>query len=958
MLLTSMQFTRQNRVPTNTSVKTPPSNAYTAATTSASVDTVAIQKTTLPRFSGGDEKKSVYLFREGDKSQKALLGGKGANLAEMTNLGLPVPPGFTITTDTCMDYLNNGEKLSDRTKDQVDKALKSVERQTHKKFGNPKNPLLVSVRSGAPISMPGMMDTILNVGLNDRTVEGLAQQTGNPRFAFDSYRRLISMFGNVVYGIDSKHFEHALAKKKQEKGVIEDTQLDATDLKSLIQDYKAIFEQHAGRPFPQNPQDQLNFAMEAVFKSWNTERAKTYRAHEGIPNDMGTAVNIQAMVFGNMGDNSATGVCFSRNPATGAKGLYGDYLVNAQGEDVVAGIRTPEPIAQMRAKFPAAYAQLVETVNKLEHHNQDMQDIEFTIENGQLYFLQTRNGKRTANAAVEISVALVNEGILTKQQALLSIDANQLPQLLLPAFDPDAKKQNQSQLLAKGLNASPGAATGKIVFDADTAKRWADQGKSVILVRPETTTDDIHGFYAAKGILTLRGGNTSHAAVVARGMGKPAVTGCGDLLIDEKTKTLKAGKREFREGDVISIDGTTGEVFPGKIEVKDPDLKTLLNPDSPLGKLLSWSDQFRKIGVQANADTPEDARRAEQLGAKGIGLCRTEHMFMAKDRLPVMKSMILATTPEEEQKYLNQLGPMQYEDFKGIFKAMNGYPVTIRLLDPPLHEFLPKQEDLIEEVTRLRYTAPNSPEFNKKSALLAKVKQLHESNPMLGLRGCRLGLVRPEITKMQVRAILEAAADVARERVVVKPKIMIPLIATRAELSAMRKIVEETAAEVAHEKGTTIPYQFGTMIETPRAALNAGDIAEDAEFFSIGSNDLTQMTWGLSRDDVENSVLRPYKEAGIIETSPFETLDPKGVGKLIKKAVKKGRVTNPNLEVGLCGEHGGDAKSVELCDRMDINYVSASPYRVLVSRVAGAQSAIRNEKEQEEQPKAKRQKKS
>ncbi len=886
--------------------------------------------------------KHVYAFKDGNKDMRDLLGGKGANLAEMTQIGLPVPPGFTITTQACMTYLASENHLSPEVKAQAEEALKDIEDAVQKKLGDPANPLLVSVRSGAKFSMPGMMETILNLGLNDETVHGLIAQTGDPRFAYDSYRRLIAMFGDVVFHIEKAHFEEQLTALKQARGYKVDTDLTATDWQELVNRFKAIFQEKTGLSFPQDVRTQLWLAIEAVFKSWNIPRAVAYRKHQHIAHDLGTAANIQAMVFGNMGPDSATGVAFTRNPATGEKGLYGEYLINAQGEDVVAGIRTPEKIVLMQVTMPDLYKQLLHYAQTLETHYKDMQDMEFTIEKGRLYMLQTRNGKRTAQAAVRIAVDMTQSGLISKEEALLQIDANQLPQVLLPAFEMEIKRQNTPNKLATGLGASPGAASGKIVFDPDEAETLAQVGEKVILVRRETVPDDIHGMIAAQGILTTRGGSTSHAAVVARGMGKPCVAGCESLILDLRHETLSANGLTLHKGDYISIDGATGEVFKGNLPTVDGKINGEMNT------LLEWADEFRTLGVRANADTPQDAIKARQLGAKGIGLCRTEHMFMGQDRLPVMQQMIMAKTEAERRNALQKLLPMQREDFEGIFRAMAGYPVTIRLLDPPLHEFLPNPETLLEEVTLLRLNEPDSPETQERAQLLKTVMQLKESNPMLGFRGCRLGLIYPEINEMQVRAIFEAAAKVKSDGIAIEPEIMIPLVGTAEELKRLREQLENVAREVMRETRQSVDYHFGTMIEVPRAALLADEIAQHAEFFSFGTNDLTQMTFGYSRDDAEGRFLAYYLDHGILPDNPFESLDTTGVGQLIVMAEEKARHVNPNIKLGLCGEHGGEARSVAFCDEAGLNYVSCSPFRVPVARVAAAQAAIRKRKAREQ----------
>ncbi|GAB6936168.1 pyruvate, phosphate dikinase [Calditerricola yamamurae] len=878
--------------------------------------------------------KLVYLFEEGHGGLRNLLGGKGANLAEMTRAGLPVPPGFTVTTEACNRYYQAGRTLSEELKGQIEAALAKLEAKTGKRFGDPERPLLVSVRSGAPVSMPGMMDTILNLGLNDVTVEGLARLTNNARFAYDCYRRFIQMFGDVVLGVPHHRFEQVIDEVKQRRGVRHDPELTADDWRAVIERYKALIQRHTGEPFPQDVRAQLFAAVQAVFDSWNNQRAIIYRKIHNIPDHLGTAVNVQLMVFGNMGEDSGTGVAFTRDPNTGEKRLYGEYLINAQGEDVVAGIRTPQPIAALREAMPAVYEQFAAICERLERHYKDMQDIEFTIERGNLYVLQTRSGKRTAQAAVKIAVDLVKEGILTREEALMRVDPDQLTQLLHRRIDPKAPRL----VLAKGLPASPGAATGRVVFDADDAEAWSKRGERVILVRPETTPEDIHGIVAAQGVLTSRGGMTSHAAVVARGMGKPCVCGCEALQIDLRARTFTVGERVVREGDVITIDGATGEVLAGEVPLVDPELSPEFH------ELLAWADAVRRLAVRANADTPEDAAKARAFGAEGIGLCRTEHMFMAPDRVPVVQEMILAETPEERQAALKKLLPMQQGDFYGILKAMAGLPVTIRLLDPPLHEFLPNLEELIVEVTKLRQDPHADPERRmEKEALLAKVRKLHEFNPMLGHRGCRLGLVFPEIYEMQVEAIFRAAAQLVKEGIDVRPEVMIPLVGHVNELARLRKVVEEVARRVMAETGTRVAYTVGTMIEVPRAALTADEIAREADFFSFGTNDLTQMTFGFSRDDAEGKFLPHYLEHGILPDNPFITLDERGVGRLIAMGVAEGRKTRPDLKAGICGEHGGEKRSIDFCHRVGLDYVSCSPYRVPLARLAAAQARLRYE---------------
>jgi len=879
--------------------------------------------------------KRVYLFREGNAGMRNLLGGKGANLAEMTNAGLPVPPGLTITTETCMEYIDNGNEMPAGLMDDVKKALAEVEKQAEKKFGDPSNPLLVSVRSGARLSMPGMMETILNLGLNDETIKGVINLTQNERFAYDSYRRFLTMFGSVVLDIERELFEKELDKIKEEQGVKLDTEVNAEGLKKLIPIYKNIIKEHSGKEFPQDPYEQLQAAIEAVFRSWNIPRAVTYRNLYKIDHRYGTAVNVQTMVFGNMGDDSATGVSFTRNPSTGENEFYGEYLTNAQGEDVVAGIRTPKPISALKDEMPELYKQYVEIAKKLEDTYKDVQDMEFTIERGKLYILQTRNGKRTAAAAVRIAVEMAEEGIITKERAVQLVDPSQLYQLMLPSFDPKAKKEGK--LLATGLNASPGAAVGKIVFDTDEAAERGAAGEKVILVRIETCPDDIHGMISSQGVLTLRGGMTSHAAVVAKGMGKPCVAGCETLQIDLKNETLTAADGTvYKKNDIISMDGGTGEVFAGAIATVDPKM------DENFNKLFSWADSIKRLAVRANADTPADAEKAVELGAVGIGLCRTEHMFMDPARLPVVQQMIIAGTPEARKEALDKLLPMQRGDFKAMFKALKGYPMTIRLLDPPLHEFLPSKEELIAEVATMKAKGQDA---SAKEAILHTVENLSESNPMMGLRGCRLGLTFPEINEMQVRAIFEAACELKAEGMDVKPEVMIPLIGHVNELKEARSVLERVAKQVMEEKGMNIDYQFGTMIEIPRAALTADQVAEYAEFFSFGTNDLTQMTFGYSRDDAEGKFLNRYVEKKILPANPFETLDQEGVGQLMQIAIAKGKSQRPNIKLGICGEHGGDPASVKFCHKIDLNYVSCSPFRVPVARLAAAQAVLEEQGE-------------
>lgn len=874
--------------------------------------------------------KRVWLFREGDSSMKNLLGGKGANLAEMTNAGLPVPPGLTITTETCMEYIDNGNVMPNGLMDDVKKALTEVEEKTGKKFGDASNPLLLSVRSGARLSMPGMMETILNLGLNDQTLQGLLTLTNNERFAYDSYRRFLTMFGSVAWEIERVKFEEILEKVKENEGVKLDTEVSIEGLKSLIPAYKALIKEETGKEFPQDPYTQLQAAIEAVFSSWNIPRAVAYRNHYKIDHRYGTAVNVQTMVFGNMGEDSATGVSFTRNPSTGENLFYGEYLTNAQGEDVVAGIRTPKQIAELENDMPEQYKQYVDIAKKLEKHYKDVQDMEFTIEKGKLYILQTRNGKRTAAASVRIAVEMAEEGIITKERAIELVDPNQLYQILLPSFDPAAEKA--SVKIAKGLAASPGAAVGKVVFNTEEAAERGNAGEKIILVRIETCPDDIHGMIAAQGVLTLRGGMTSHAAVVAKGMGKPCVAGCEDLKIDLNNETLtSADGTVYRKNDIISLNGGTGEVMAGSVATVAPTM------NESFEKLFTWVDEVKQLAVRANADTPADVAKALELGAKGVGLCRTEHMFMDPERLPWVQKMIIADSAEARKEALAKLLPMQYNDFYQMFKALGELPMTIRLLDPPLHEFLPSKEELIATVATKK--ALNQ-EYKADEEMLEIVENLSESNPMMGLRGCRLGLTYPEINEMQVRAIFEAACDLKKEGLNVKPEVMIPLVGHVNELKEARNVLERVAKEVMCEKGVDVDYQFGTMIEIPRAALTADEVAEYAEFFSFGTNDLTQMTFGYSRDDAEGKFLSRYVEQKILASNPFETLDQNGVGLLMKIALEKALRIRPNLKRGICGEHGGDPESVKFCHRIGLNYVSCSPFRVPQARLAAAQAVI------------------
>ena len=881
--------------------------------------------------------KRVWLFREGNADMRNLLGGKGANLAEMTNLGLPVPPGLTITTETCMDYINHGNKMPAGLMDEVKAALKVVEEQAGKKFGDSSNPLLVSVRSGARISMPGMMETILNLGLNDETVEAMVRLTNNPRFCYDSYRRFLTMFGSVAWEMDrQKYFESEVEKVKAREGVKEDTQISAEGWKSLIPIYKATIKEVTGREFPQDPYVQLSEAIEAVFRSWNIPRAVAYRNMNKIDHNYGTAVNVQTMVFGNMGNDCATGVSFTRNPATGENKFYGEYLVNAQGEDVVAGIRTPKQIAELETDMPDIYKQYVNIAKQLEKGYHDVQDMEFTIERGKLWILQTRNGKRTAKAAIKIAVDLYNEGIVTKEQAIMQVDPYSVYQVLLPCFNPAAVKH--SHKVSKGVNASPGAAVGKIVFDTEEAALRGSSGEKIILVRIETCPDDIHGMAVSQGVLTLRGGATSHAAVVAKGMGKPCVSGCEDLKIDLNNETITcADGTVFHKNDIISLDGGTGDVMEGAIELVEAGI------DSDFETFFKWVDEIKEMHVEANADTPKDIANANKFGAEGVGLCRTEHMFMDPERLPWVQKMIIAGTPEARKEALDKLLPMQYADFYDMFKALGDKPLTVRLLDPPLHEFLPDKEDLIAEVATLKALGRDASE---KEQLLHVVEGLSESNPMMGLRGCRLGLTYPEINEMQVRAIFEACCDLKKEGHKVQPWIMIPLIGHVNELKVAKEILERVAEQVMSGKGIKVDYKFGTMIEIPRAALTSDEVAEYAEFFSFGTNDLTQMTFGYSRDDAEGKFLKNYVEQKILPSNPFVTLDQKGVGKLVEMSMEKGKSVNSSLVGGICGEHGGDPDSVKFAHKIGLDYVSCSPFRIPQAKLAAAQAAITNSRKQ------------
>ncbi len=897
--------------------------------------TTKSRRTVTPRRAtpARGKKKWIYQFSEGSAAMRDLLGGKGAGAAEMTRAGMPVPPGFTITTEACRAYYAAGGKFPAGLWDEVPANLKVLERKAGKRFGDPRDPLLVSVRSGAKFSMPGMMDTVLNLGLNEETAEALAALTKNERFALDARRRFIQMFGKTVKGIDGDKFEHALTEAKKKAGVKTDPELKPQHLRPLVARFLEIYRRETGRDFPTDPVEQLRDAIEAVFRSWNTDRAKTYRRMERIPDDLGTAVNVQMMVFGNMGDDSGTGVAFTRNPIAGARELYGDYLANAQGEDVVAGVRDTEPISAMKQRMPKVYAQFERYARELEKHYKDVQDLEFTIERGKLYMLQTRSAKRTGEAAVRIAVDMVKERLITKRDAVARVEPRQLEQLLFPRVDPAAK----ASPLARGVPASPGAASGGAVFDADTAVTWGKQGKAVILVRVETNPNDVHGMVEAKGILTQTGGTASHAALVARGMGRPCVVGASSLDVDVRQRRFSVNGTTVKEGDQITIDGTTGDVYVGSV----PTIEARsLNQHPAASSILRWADEFRRLEVWANADYPRDATKARENGAQGVGLCRTEHMFMEQDRLPIVQAMIMADTTEDREKQLARLLPIQRGDFEGIFQAMAGLPVIIRLIDPPLHEFLPSLEELIRDTTHLKDTGENPAELAQKEKVLARVQELHEANPMLGLRGVRLSILYPEIPRMQVRAIIEAAANLRRKKVDARPEIMIPLAGTVAELRAVHAELKPVAEAVQKETGVKVPYKFGTMIEIPRAALTASEIAQEAEFFSFGTNDLTQTTFGFSRDDAERAFIVRYLEQKILPRNPFETIDESGVGRLMDWAVKEGRRTRRDLEVGICGEHGGDPDSIHLCHRLGLNYVSCSPFRVPVARLAAAQAAI------------------
>jgi pyruvate,orthophosphate dikinase len=897
--------------------------------------------------------KYVYFFgggkADGNKDMKDTLGGKGAGLAEMTNAGLPVPPGFTLSTDACHIYSEKGS-LPQSIEDEFDAALAQLESLVGQKLGDPDNPLLLSVRSGAKFSMPGMMDTVLNLGMNDTSVEGLGKAAGE-RFAWDSYRRFLQMFGDVVLEVGKPLFEEVLEEIKKAKGASTDTDLSAEDLKEVVVRFKALVKDKTGKDFPMDAREQLRMSRDAVFKSWDNPRAIEYRRIYHISHDLGTAVNVQKMVFGNLGDKSATGVGFTRDPGSGAKEFFGEFLMNAQGEDVVAGIRTPMLIVDMEKELPEAYQELRDITDRLEHHYKDVQDFEFTVEEGHLYMLQTRSGKRTGLAAVKIATDMVEEGIITEREALKLVEPDALEQLLHPIFDP--KERRKYETVAKGIAASPGAACGQVVFEADDAVRWTKEGKRVLLVRMETSPDDVHGMKVSQGILTATGGRTSHAAVVGRQMGKPAVVGCGAININAKAKTFEVGGKVVKEGDTVSIDGTLGEVVLAEVPTAPSEVIQVvqgkMKPEESdmyqrVDRLLKWADKERRLGVRTNADDPKNAGIAVAFGAEGIGLCRTEHMFFAEDRLPLMQKTILASTDEDRQPFLDQLAPMQKEDFVGLFRVMSGMAVTIRTLDPPLHEFLPKREDLMTEIATLEATGGDKDRLAERKTLLARVEQLHEFNPMLGHRGCRLGITYQALTEMQARAIFEAACEVAKEGKKPMPEVMIPLVGIDKELIAQHAIVEKIAKETIKKAGVEIDYKIGTMIEVPRGALTAGEIAKTAEFFSFGTNDLTQMTFGFSRDDV-GKFLPAYIEQGILERDPFDSIDVKGVGQLVESATENGRKTRPDLKVGICGEHGGDPDSIRFFHKVGLNYVSASPYQVPIARLAAARAVLEEQEE-------------
>ncbi len=884
--------------------------------------------------------KRVYLFREGNATMRDLLGGKGANLCEMTNIGLPVPPGFTITTEVCTEYYEQGKKLPEGLMDEIKVAVADVEKDMNRTLGGSSRPLLVSVRSGSKFSMPGMMDTVLNLGLNDVTIKAMIDETGNERFVYDSYRRLIMMLSDVAFGISKHHFDNEIfAEYKKQVGAKNDLDLTAEDLKKVCDLFLDYVKKEAGREFPQDPWEQLALSIDAVFKSWNNDRAIVYRRTEKIPDEIGTAVNIQSMVYGNAGDDCGTGVAFTRDPSNGDRHLFGEYLMNAQGEDVVAGVRTPVPISELEKQNPEVYKEFVAHCDKLEHHYKDMQDLEFTIEHGRLFMLQCRNGKRTGPAAVKIAVEMVHEGLITKEEAVQRVTGSQVDQLLHPRIDPDSL--GSVHALAKGLPASPGAAVGIVVFDADTAAELGKggQGKSVILVREETNPDDVHGMLAAQGVLTARGGKTSHAAVVARGFGIPCVAGAEALEVNVKVKTLTVGDVVLREGDVLTMDGSSGAVYKGELKLIAPEVS------GSFGELMEWADSLRTLKVRTNADNPADAQQAIEFGAEGIGLCRTEHMFFERDRLPLVQQLILTKDEAVRQDMLKKLEVVQQADFEGIFEAMQGKPVTIRLIDPPLHEFLPSHEELVREVTELHVRSETDPslkaKLEEKEALLTAVEGMKEANPMMGMRGVRLSIILPGLVVMQTRAILGAAAKLIKAGKEVYPEIMIPLVSHVNELRVVQGLLENEAKTVIQEQGVDIPYMFGTMIEIPRAALTAGEIAEYAQFFSFGTNDLTQMTFGYSRDDAEGKFLQRYVEQKILPTNPFESVDTTGVGRLMKLAVDEGRGVRDNLKCGICGEHGGDPESIYFCHEIGLDYVSCSPFRVPIARLAAAQAAVR-----------------
>jgi len=876
-------------------------------------------------------KKYIYTFKEGKADMRILLGGKGANLAEMTNLSLPVPPGFTLTTELCKSYYANGKRYPAGLEEEMLKYIEKVETQTGKKFGDAKNPLLVSVRSGAPASMPGMMDTVLNLGLNDKTIKGVIEQTKNERFAYDCYRRFIQMFGNVVLGMEHEDFEEIIEAQKKQARVKLDTEISVEGWKNVIIEYKKLIKKVTGKDFPQDPVEQLKLSRDAVFSSWNNQRAIVYRRLNKIPSSWGTAVNVQTMVFGNRGDDCATGVVFTRDPSNGKKGLYGEFLQNAQGEDVVAGIRTPHPIQHLKALMPKPYKQLVAICDLLEKHYKDVQDMEFTIEKGKFYMLQTRNGKRTAAAALKIAVDMAREKMITREEALLRVDPKELDKILHKHIDPKAKVN----VLAKGLPASPGAVSGQVVFDADDAEEWTDDGKKVILVRIETIPDDVHGIYAAEGTLTSRGGMTSHAAVVARGMGKPCVAGCDDLKIDLKAKKFQVGDVTIKQGDVVTIDGSTGSLILGKVSMVEPDLS------GDFHTLLRWADDVRRLRVRANADTPDMAKKGRLFGGEGIGLCRTERMFLAQDRLPVVQDMILAETSADRNKAIKKLEPMQRKDFREIFEAMDGLPVNIRLLDLPLHEFLPRFDELLEEVTYLKAKGKTGPKYREAEKLMNKVRALTEVNPMIGHRGCRVGIVYPELYQMQIRAIFDSACELVKKGYKVKPEIMVPLISSESEIKLLSEMIKTEADEIIKKHKVRLKYQVGTMIELPKACVTADEIARHADYFSFGTNDLTQTAFGFSREDVEAKFLPAYIEQNLLPDNPFAVLDQKGVGSLVRIGVEKGRETKPNLKTGICGEHGGEPSSVEFCHKIGLTYVSCSPYRIPIARLAAAQAQIK-----------------